>query len=69
MIDLKTWGDFMFTFWKFVKKYHSNATDNMEEAIKEADAIMKKYNKPLFNGIVFGFLEQKSFEAIRHQGE
>lgn len=67
MIDLNTWGDFLFAFWKFIKKYHSNATDNMAEAIKEADVIMKKYDKPLFNGIVFGFLEQKSFESIRHQ--
>lgn len=67
MIDLKTWSGFMFDFWKFVKAYHSNDTDNMEEAIKAADAIMKKYDRPLFNGIVFGFLEQKSFEAIRHQ--
>lgn len=67
MIDLKTWGDFLFAFWKFIKKYHDNSTDNMDDAVKEADSIMKKYNRPLFNGIIFGFLEQKSFEAIRQQ--
>lgn len=69
MIDLKTWSEFLFDLWKYIKKYHSNETDNFEEAIKEADAIMTKYSRPLFNGIMFGFLEQKSLEAIRHQGE
>lgn len=42
MIDLKTWGDFLFTFWKFIKKYHDNSKDNMDEAVKEADSIMKE---------------------------
>lgn len=57
----------MFDFWKFIKKYHDNSEDNMEQAVKEADRIMKKYDRNLFNMMIFGFLEQKSFEAIRGQ--
>lgn len=68
MIDLKTWSEFLFDLWKYIKKYHSNETDNFEAAVKDADAIMTRFgSRPLFNGIMFGFLEQKSLEAIRHQ--
>jgi hypothetical protein len=57
----------MWAFWKFVKAYRSNETDNFDEALKAADDLMSKYSQPLFRGYVMGFLEQKSFEAIRKE--
>ena len=67
MIDLKVWGEFLFAYWKFIKKYHSNETDNFGECVTEADALMKQYPQHVFHSMVFGFLEQKSIEAIRKQ--
>jgi hypothetical protein len=57
----------MWAFWKFVKAYRPNETDNFDEALKAADDLMSKYSQPLFRGYVMGFLEQKSFEAIRKE--
>lgn len=63
-IKIETWQGFLFDLWKWIKKYWSNETDNYEEAIRAADTIMKKYDRHLFNAIMFGCLEQKSFESI-----
>lgn len=66
MITLKAWSEFLFDFWKFLKKYHG--TDNFEAAVKEADAIMTKHgSKWIFDGMMFGLLEQLSMESIRNK--
>lgn len=65
MIDLKTWGEFLFDFWKLIKKYHSNDTDNFQECVTEMNALMKTYPQNIFNAMVYAFLQQKSVEAIR----
>ena len=66
MIDIKTWSEFMFAFWKMIKKYQT--VDNWTALMDEADKIMEKFVQPVFRGIVLGFLEQKSFENIRNGG-
>lgn len=65
MIELKTWGEFMFAFWKVVKKYQK--VENWSTLMDEADKLMETFPQPVFRGFVLGFLEQKSFEGIRNQ--
>jgi hypothetical protein len=65
MIELKTWGEFMFAFWKVVKKYQT--VENFGDLMDEADKLMETFPQPVFRGFVLGFLEQKSFEGIRNQ--
>ncbi len=65
MIDLKTWGEWMFAYWKYIKKYHSNETDNFDDCVKEGSKLMDQFPQPIFRSMVFAFLEQKSIESIR----
>lgn len=67
MIDIKTWGEFMFAFWKFVKSHHDGG--NWTEIMNDADKIMDQFPQSVFRGIVFGFLEQTSFEDIRRENQ
>lgn len=67
MIDLKTWGDFMFALWKMIKKYQT--VEEFTKLMDDADAIMDKYPQPVFRMMVLGFLEQKNMEAIRTNKE
>lgn len=67
MIDLKTWGDFMFALWKMIKKYQT--VEEFTKLMDDADAIMDKYPQPVFRMMVLGFLEQKNMEAIRNNKE
>ena len=39
MIELKTWGEFMFAFWKVVKKYQT--VENFGDLMDEADKLME----------------------------
>ncbi len=64
MIELKQWSEFMFDFWKLIKKYQADV--DFDALVAEANTIMNKYPQNLFRSYIFGFLEQKSVEAIRN---
>ena len=64
MIELKQWSEFMFDFWKLIKKYQAEV--DFDALVTEANTIMNKYPQNLFRSYIFGFLEQKSVEAIRN---
>ena len=64
MIELKQWSEFMFDFWKLIKKYQAEV--DFDALVAEANTIMNKYPQNLFSSYIFGFLEQKSVEAIRN---
>lgn len=64
MIELKQWSEFMFDFWKLIKKYQAEV--DFDALVAEANTIMNKYPQNLFRSYIFGFLEQKSVEAIRN---
>ena len=63
-IELKQWSEFMFDFWKLIKKYQAEV--DFDALVAEANTIMNKYPQNLFRSYIFGFLEQKSVEAIRN---
>lgn len=65
MIEQKRWGEFMFAFWKMIKKYM--IVSDWAALMDEADKMMSEYPEAVFRGIVFGFLEQKSIESIRNE--
>lgn len=62
-LSLKNWSEFLFDFWKLVKKYDEDV--DFDKLIQEVNALGEKYPQNLFRGFLFGFLEQKSMEAIR----
>lgn len=64
MIDVKTWGEFMFALWKMIKKYQT--VDDWTKLMDEADKMMAHYTEPVFRMMILGFLEQKSMESIRN---
>ena len=64
MIELKQWSEFMFDFWKLIKKYQVEV--DFDALMADANAIMNKYPQNLFRSYIFGFLEQKNIEAIRN---
>lgn len=63
MIELKQWSEFMFDFWKLIKKYQAEV--DFDALMADANTIMNKYPQNLFRSYIFGFLEQKNIEAIR----
>lgn len=64
MIELKQWSEFMFDFWKLIKKYQAEV--DFDALMADANTIMNKYPQNLFRSYIFGFLEQKNIEAIRN---
>ncbi len=65
MIELKEWSEFMFDFWKLIKKHQKDV--DFEKLVTDVDVLSKKYPQNLFRGFLYGFLEQKSIEAIREE--
>lgn len=63
-IELKQWSEFMFDFWKLIKKYQAEV--DFDALMADANTIMNKYPQNLFRSYIFGFLEQKNIEAIRN---
>ena len=64
MIELKQWSEFMFDFWKLIKKYQAEV--DFDALVADANTIMNKYPQNLFRSYIYGFLEQKNIEAIRN---
>lgn len=69
MISLKRWGDFLFAYWKFIKKYHDPSKDDYKECHMDASELLKEYTENVFQTLIFAFLEQKSFESINGKAE
>jgi len=67
MIDLKTWGEFMFSLWKTIKKYQTVDNCDWPELMDEVDRMMEAFPLPVFRSIALAFLEQKSMEGIRNE--
>ena len=65
MIDIKTWGEFMFAFWKVIKAF--DTVDDFSKLMDAGDRLMNDYPQPVFRMIILGFLEQKSMEQIRSE--
>lgn len=63
MIDIKTWGEFLFALWKAIKKHQT--VKDWGAFIKEMESMMQQFPHPIFNTMILAFLEQKSMESIR----
>ena len=64
MIDVKTWGEFMFALWKKIKAYET--VKDWTKLMDEADKMMEQFPEPVFRSMILAFLEQKSMESIRN---
>ena len=67
MIELKQWSEFMFDFWKLIKKYQAEV--DFDALVAEANTIMNKYSDVIKkNGklIICGYNIDIKLNEIEH---
>lgn len=59
---IKEYGEFLFDYWKWVKKHWDNT--DWDLMVQEAGALIKKYPEVHTRSIILGFMADKSESGI-----
>jgi hypothetical protein len=64
MKTVKQYGEFMFEYWKWVKKYWQPKEQEWDSMVKDAGIIMEKYPENLCRNMILAFMADRSDESI-----